>query len=264
MIAGAVRNFFQSARAVLQERPDIIISTGAGAVFFGVLWARLIGARVVVVESFARFDRPSAFTRFAAPLAHKKVVQAAALSRFMPDAAVFDPLRILEKPRPQKKPFLFGTVGATLPFDRLVEAIADLKASGEITEEVLIQTGIGGAAPIGVDVVETLPFEDMQARLREADIVVCHGGTGSLITALREGCRVVVMPRLASRGEHYDDHQSDITKAFAARGLVAIANDKDELALALQTVRARPPVMATTDPARLIEFLDGLLADMRR
>src|SRR5205085_2035579 len=182
----ALRNFIRSAAIVMRERPDVVVSTGAGAVFFAVLWARLLGAHVVVVDSFARFDRPSLFARLAQPLAHDLVVQSAALSGFWPRAKVFDPLRILSEPRPKKEPLLFATVGATLPFDRLVASVAELKDSGDIPEDVVLQTGEGGLRPSSLSSVETMTFEQIQQLLVRADIVVCHGGTGSLITALRQ------------------------------------------------------------------------------
>jgi UDP-N-acetylglucosamine--N-acetylmuramyl-(pentapeptide) pyrophosphoryl-undecaprenol N-acetylglucosamine transferase len=137
-----------------------------------------------------------------------------------------------------------------------------LKAEGAIPEQVIIQTGVGGHRPEGLDVVETLPFDKVQALLRDASIVVCHGGTGSLITALRQGCQVISMPRLAELGEHYDDHQAQITEAFVARGLVLTANTVDELRAALEQARTRKPVLATTDPVHLQEFLRGLLAEL--
>lgn len=259
MVTGAIRSIFRSAKIIWRERPDVVISTGAGAVFFAVAWARLFGARTVVIESFARFDRPSIFSRVAAPWAHHLVVQSKALAPVYPKAKVFDPLRILNSQAPPKKPLLFATVGATLPFNRLVDTVAELKARGEIPEDVIIQTGIGGHSPAGVETVETLPFERIQELLHDASIVICHGGTGSLITALREGCGVIAMPRLMEKGEHYDNHQEEITSAFAARGLIAVANTPDELSEALKTVRARTPVLATTDPTELVAYLNGVL-----
>jgi UDP-N-acetylglucosamine transferase subunit ALG13 len=100
----------------------------------------------------------------------------------------------------------------------------------------------------------------MLSLLREADIVVCHGGTGSLITALREGCRVIAMPRLFEKGEHYDNHQAEITEAFEARGLITVANSLAELSAALSTVRSKSPVMATSEPTALSDHLTTLLA----
>ncbi|MET3528122.1 beta-1,4-glucuronosyltransferase WelK [Phenylobacterium koreense] len=260
MLGGALRNFVESAKIMLAERPDILITTGAGAVFFSVLWARLLGAKVVMIESFARFHAPSVFGRMAAPFAHQKVVQSKELSSYWPDAAVFDPLRELETPRPEKKPFLFATVGAILPFDRLVAMVAEAQARGAIKEAVLIQVGVGGTSPSDIETVETLPFEEMQRHLREAEVVICHGGTGSLITALREGCRVVAVPRLFEYGEVYDDHQAEITGAFMERGYIEVANTADELVDALQRIRGRTPKAVTSDPVALIDHLRQLLS----
>ena len=67
------------------------------------------------------------------------------------------------------------------------------------------------------------------------------------------------MPRLSKLGEHYDDHQSEITKAFAARGLVLVANNLDELRKAVIEARTRRPVLATTDPQALRSHLQTLL-----
>lgn len=267
MIAAAARNFVQSARIIFQERPDVIISTGAGAMYFSVMFARLFGARVVVIESFARFDRPSVFFRLASVLAHHTVVQSAALSKFAPRAAVFDPFKMLDGPRPAKQARALATVGATLPFNRLVTMVAAVKASGDLPEDVLVQTGRGGAHPSGVEVRETLPFDEMNAQLDVSDILICHGGTGSLITGLRHGCRVIAIPRQMALGEHYDNHQREIVSAFVARGLISAANTVEELRAALVEQRSRTPVMATTDPQGLMEHLrtifDGIGADRR-
>src|SRR3546814_11189513 len=89
------------------------------------------------------------------------------------------------------------TVVATLPFNRLVESVLALKAAGEIPEDVVLQVGRGAKRPPpipGVEIVDTLTFAKVQKLLHDADIVVCHGGTGSRIPALRAGCRVIGNP----------------------------------------------------------------------
>lgn len=262
MLWAGLQNFFQSAAIIFKERPAVLITTGAGAMFFAMLWARLFGAEIILIDSFARFERPSLFARLSAPFAHHRIVQSKALADYWPGTHIFDPLKLLDGDRPEKKPLLFATVGATLPFDRLVDTVIQLKAAGEITEHVVLQIGVGGKKPPpieGVDIVETLSFDRVQQLLHDADIVICHGGTGSLITGLRAGCRVISMPRLFDRGEHYDDHQAEITEAFVARGLIWSANSADELKVALAAARNAQPRMATTDPAELIAYLNGLL-----
>jgi UDP-N-acetylglucosamine--N-acetylmuramyl-(pentapeptide) pyrophosphoryl-undecaprenol N-acetylglucosamine transferase len=261
-ISAGIRNFWNSTRIALKYRPDIIISTGAGTVFFLVLWGKLLGAKFILIETFARFEKPSAFARMAAPFADHIIVQSAALAKAFPNATVFDPLEILDLPRPKKKSLLFATVGVTLPFDRMIDMVAKLKADGRIPEDVIAQSGIGGIMPNGIETFETLSFDRIKSLLQDADIVVCHGGTGSVITALREGCRTIVVPRAFTLGEHYDDHQEEITNAFAARGLIIAASSIQELASALEIARSRTPVSATTNPVRLVEHLRNLLSQL--
>lgn len=264
MIGRAAKSLLQSLKVLLRERPDVIISTGAGAVFFPVVLARLLGARVVIIESFARFESPSLFGRLAAPFAHDLIVQSRKLAPFYPRAKVFDPFRRIEGAAPPKAPLLFATVGATLPFDRLVRSVAELQNEGVIREDVILQVGVGGLRPPGVEAHDTLGFDRVQEILAKASVVVCHGGTGSLITALRQGCHVIAMPRLSKLGEHYDDHQSEITEAFAARGLIQVAHSTAELRAAIVAAQARPRVQATTDPAELMAHLETMLLEAAR
>lgn len=261
------RNLGQSIRAIRAERPDIVISTGAGAVLFACLTARAMGAPFISVDSFARFDRPSAFARMARPFATSVVVQSPALKQFWPDALLFDPLKMLDTPPPPKDDLMFVTVGATLGFDRMIETVAALKRAGRIPERIVFQTGSGATpADMGddVEIVRELPFDAVQALLQRARIVVTHGGTGSLITALRAGCNVVAMPREFARKEHYDDHQSEITSAFEARGLILAAHDAAGMAAALDRARTRTPTLATTDPGELRTFLSGEIEKVAR
>lgn len=259
MLWVAMCNCFQALRIIVRKRPDVVISTGAGATVFIVLWARLLGARIVLIDSFARFDSPSAFARLAGPLAHLRISQSAAAAEKWPGAKLFNPLRMLTGPRPDKEPLVFATVGATLKFDRLVDLVEQAKRAGRLPEHVIVQVGEGGRCPDGVECHETLPFDEVKAILCKADIVICHGGTGSIITALREGCRVIVIPRRFERNEHYDNHQSEIADAFVAHGLIATADNDEEMVKALDEVRAREPIMATTDPSALIDYLGDYL-----
>ena len=261
MLFAAIRNLWQSFLIILRKRPDVVLTTGAGSMFFVLLFARLSGARIVLIDSFARFRAPSAFARIAGPLAHVRVSQSAASADLWGATETFDPLRMLDGQRPAKEPLVFATVGATLPFDRLVRMVEDAKRQGLLPEQVILQVGDTTYMPGAVDEVHTsLPFDAVQDILRRADIVICHGGTGSLITALQNGCRVIAVPRLFALGEHYDDHQLEVTSAFAERGLLAVVDQQQDFATALAKVRAQDPVMTTTEPAALRRYLAALLA----
>jgi UDP-N-acetylglucosamine transferase subunit ALG13 len=100
----------------------------------------------------------------------------------------------------------------------------------------------------------------MMEILDTAKIVVCHGGTGSLITALRAGCHVIAMARVFELGEHYDNHQVEITSAFAERGLITVARSPEEIVDAIRRLRTQRAIVASSDPAELVEYLKRLFS----
>ncbi|MFB0612081.1 beta-1,4-glucuronosyltransferase WelK [Aurantiacibacter poecillastricola] len=268
MLAGAFRSAWRSLRIVLRRRPDFVITTGAGSQIFLVLWARLAGAHIVLIDSFARFDSPSAFARLASPLAHDRFSQSEAAARAWNDAEAINPLKELDTAPPLKEDLVFATVGATLPFPRLSELVLNAKKRGELPEQVVLQIGEGAGIETDLSsqledlsIVETLPFEEVQQLLERARIVICHGGTGSILTALRKHCSVIVVPRVFERGEHYDNHQAEIAASFEARGLIFVAHDDQSMAEALSKARTITPQAVTTDYAKLIERLRQIVAE---
>lgn len=261
MIKSAFASLGRAWSIIWRERPDVVITTGAGSCYFPVLFARLLGARIVLIDSFARFKGPSAFARIATPLAHVRIAQSPQSGLLWPGASVVDPFRYLDAPRGDKERLAFATVGATLPFGRLVELVNQARRAGLLPEHVILQTGVGNTVAVdeGIEVHEVLSFQDVRAILRRADIVICHAGTGSIITALQEACRVVAVPRLFERGEHYDNHQWEIASAFADRGIVSLVGADDTLDDALAKARGREPVRAKLDQGELIAKLQGQL-----
>lgn len=261
MIRSAVRSVLASLRIVWRERPDVVVTTGAGSSFFSVLFARLLGARVILIDSFARFRGPSAFARIATPLAHVRIAQSRQSASKWPGANVVDPFRMLGPRDGTKEPLVFATVGATLTFERLVRLVDKARKDGHLPERIILQTGLDNKVAVdpGIEVHEVIPFLDVKDILRRADLVICHAGTGSIITALQEGCRVVAVPRSFARGEHYDDHQWEIATAFADRGIVSLVGEDDDLPKAIAAARVTEPTRATLDQTELVRKLEALL-----
>ena len=265
MLRGALISLRRSLQIIRKTRPDVVLTTGAGSMALLVIWARLHGARIALIDSFARFERPSAFAKLIGPLAHLRIAQAERLAQNWKGSIMFDPFRTIEEPRPPKEALLFGTVGATLPFPRLVELVTGAHHDGVIEGRVVLQVGDGARVDHeGIEWAESYSFADIQDMLARADYVVCHGGTGSLITALRAGCRVIAVPRRYELGEHYDNHQAEITENFRKRGLIEVADTPDEFAQAVEKLSQREPVRATTNYAELMTYLDGWMSDVER
>jgi beta-1,4-N-acetylglucosaminyltransferase len=125
---------------------------------------------------------------------------------------------------------IFVSVGTNeAPFDRLVRAVGELADR----EECVVQYGSSSERLDGVRAYDFLPFESLVELVREARIFVTHAGAGSIIVALSEGKRPIVVPRLRRHGEAVDDHQVTFARRLSAHNLVELVEDPTELATAV-------------------------------
>lgn len=126
---------------------------------------------------------------------------------------------------------IFVTVGThEQPFNRLVECIDKLKKDGNIREEVIIQTGYSTYEPQYCRWQKLFPYQEMLKLVREARIVITHGGPSSFIMPLQIGKTPIVVPRQKKYEEHVNDHQVKFCKEVESRiGTIYVVEDMDKL-----------------------------------
>lgn len=113
---------------------------------------------------------------------------------------------------------IFVTVGThEQPFNRLVKKVDELVANGDIKEKVIVQTGFSTYVPQNCEVHKMMSFHEMQHVLKEARIVITHGGPSSFIEALQFGKVPIVVPRQERFHEHINNHQVEFTELIAKR-----------------------------------------------
>lgn len=125
---------------------------------------------------------------------------------------------------------IFATVGTSvIPFDRLFAALDDLPGD----EPLVVQQGPSSVCPAEATSLDFLAFDELVALVRRARVVVTHAGVGTILVALANGKRPVVVPRLHRFGEAVDDHQLDFARRLAGAGLVTLVEDTVDLAAAI-------------------------------
>ena len=126
---------------------------------------------------------------------------------------------------------IFVTVGThEQQFNRLVQKIDDLKRDGIISEEVFMQTGYCTYEPKHCEWSKIIPYSEMIQKVRDARIVITHGGPATFIMPLQEGKIPVVVPRQFQFDEHVNDHQVDFAKFIEQRqGNIIVVTDIEEL-----------------------------------
>lgn len=113
---------------------------------------------------------------------------------------------------------IFVTVGThEQPFDRLVKCIDELKRDGRIKEDVIIQTGYSNYEPKYCEWQKLYPYQQMLDLVKDARIVVTHGGPSSFIMPLQIGKIPIVVPRQKQYNEHVNDHQLKFAKEVEER-----------------------------------------------
>lgn len=87
-----LRNLALAVRVLRRERPDVVISTGAGVAFPFFLLARLMRVPTVYIEVYDRLDSPTLTGRLCRPFTDLFCVQWTEQTRFYPSAQVIGSL----------------------------------------------------------------------------------------------------------------------------------------------------------------------------
>ncbi|WP_274656646.1 glycosyltransferase [Streptococcus equinus] len=116
---------------------------------------------------------------------------------------------------------IFVTVGSrNYPFNRLFKKIDELYDNGILTEPMFAQIGTSTYIPKNFEYQDFISTDEFVQKISEADIVVTHGASGSIMKALNAGKKVIAVTRLEKYGEHINDHQIQNNEAFSSNGYV--------------------------------------------
>lgn len=119
---------------------------------------------------------------------------------------------------------LFVTVGThNQGFERLVKKIDEI--APKLDQEIIIQKGRTEYKPKNCKYKAFFPQVGFEKMCRKASVVITHGGIGSIITPLKMGKPVIVVPRLKQYNEHTDDHQLQITKELESQKKILAVYD---------------------------------------
>ena len=157
---------------------------------------------------------------------------------------------------------IFVTVGAQMPFDRLVKTV-DQWAGENGRDDVFAQIGQSEYQPSNIQWTNFLAPEEFKRKYEAAKVIVAHAGTGSIITALQLGKPVLVMPRRANLRETRNDHQIATAQQFRRFDSVEVAWDENELITKLEGIdnlrgSQRIESYASSELVQAIqEFIDG-------
>jgi len=113
------------------------------------------------------------------------------------------------------------------PFDRIVRWADDWQAR-HVQDRVVVQHG-WTRGPTRAEGFDFGPHREILTAMAAADVVITHGGPGTISDARRSDHRPIVVPRDPALGEHVDDHQLRFSAWCAERGVVELARSISDL-----------------------------------
>ncbi|WP_205860489.1 glycosyltransferase [Phycicoccus sp. HDW14] len=237
-LKASARALPDAVRILRSGRYQAVVSTGAGIAVPFFLAAKSLGIPRHYIESAARASGPSLTGRIVSRIPGTQLFTQypeLATGAWTYRGSLFDgfePGPVAQSPRALRRVVVtLGTMpeyGFRRAVERLVRILPEVTAADA---EVLWQTGATDLSGLGVDGRNQIPAAELRTAIREADLVIAHGGIGSALTALDAGKVPVMTPRRASFAEHVDDHQAMICTHLGSRG-IAVSREVPELTAA--------------------------------
>lgn len=145
--------------------------------------------------------------------------------------------------------------------NRLLEQVDQLVSEGTIKDKVFAQKGNSDYIPKNyeyIDFVEKAQFEEL---MEQCDVLVTHSGVGTILSGKNHGKPVIVFPRLKKYGEHVDDHQLDIARAFGKKNLVLMCGENDDLGELIEKARKHSFDKYVSQRTRMIQLIEDYIKE---
>lgn len=157
---------------------------------------------------------------------------------------------------------IFVTVGSQkFQFNRLLQEIDSLIEKKKInSNDVFAQTGYSTYKPKYFSHKPFLNKEEFLGLMDKSEIIITHGGTGSIINGVKKEKKVIGVPRNAKYEEHVDNHQFEIVEEFTSFNMIYGLSDVSELEDALDKIRDMSFRTYESNTNNVIKILEEYLA----
>lgn len=144
-------------------------------------------------------------------------------------------------------------------FERLLKAVDKQIEKGIITDKVIVQAGYTSYQSDRMEIFDMISKEELEQLTKKADLIITHGGVGSILTALSYDKKVIAVPRLSKYKEHTNDHQKQIVSEFANQGYILAAKDISTLGKMIEKSKTFKPKKYQSNRHNFIKLVDDYI-----
>ena len=141
---------------------------------------------------------------------------------------------------------------------RLLDAIQKKRDEGKISkkEKIIVQAGCTRYKSKNMQIIDYMPLREFEDYVDKADIIICHAGVGTILTALKKGKKIIAAARLKKYGEHVNDHQLQILDNFTDEGYILALEDFDKIDLLLKQAKNFTPAKFKSNKKYFLKQLE--------
>lgn len=144
-------------------------------------------------------------------------------------------------------------------FKRLLDMVQEEIDKGNIKDKVVVQAGYTKYESNDMEIFDLIDRDKFSDLISKCNILITHGGVGSIITGLQNNKKVIVVPRLAKYDEHVNDHQKQITDNFSREGYILPVYEDDKLGDVLKKVDKFRPNKYKSNTSNMIKLIEDYI-----
>ena len=147
------------------------------------------------------------------------------------------------------------------PFTRLLEQIEKEIELGHIKEEVVVQAGCTKFTSKYMKIFDLIPVNEFNDLIKKCDILITHGGVGSILTGLKNNKKIIGVARLKAYGEHTNDHQLQLLESFDDSGYIMYLKDLNNLNDLLKKAKTFKPKKYQSNTNTMIKIIKDFIGE---
>ena len=144
-------------------------------------------------------------------------------------------------------------------FERLLKELDRLKEKKIIKEKIIVQAGYTKYDSKNLEIFDFIDKDSLEKYQSQADIIITHGGVGSIISSLKKDKKVIAVPRLKEFDEHVNDHQKDIVESFSKNGYIIGIEDIKDLEDAYKKINKFKPNKYIPNNSKIIKIVEDFI-----
>lgn len=144
-------------------------------------------------------------------------------------------------------------------FERLLKAIDKQIELGNIKDKVIVQAGFTKYESDNMEVFDLISMKKFDKLMDEAELIVTHGGVGSILGAIRKNKKVIAIPRLSKYKEHTNDHQTQIVDEFVKRGYILTCKNLSKISETIEETKKFKPTKYESSNTQMINTITDFI-----